>query len=104
MEQWYELAAEDAVPVGGMLACAPGGRPLVLCRTAEGWFAVDDLCSHAEARLSEGRLRGCRLTCPLHGAAFDLHSGQPLGPPAVKPVGTHPVRLRNGRVEVALRG
>src|ERR1700741_1132109 len=82
LDDWRDVAAADAIPVGGMLALAIDGRAIVLCRTPEGWFAVDDRCTHAEARLHEGWLRGCRLVCPLHGAAFDVRDGRVLGPPA----------------------
>jgi nitrite reductase/ring-hydroxylating ferredoxin subunit len=78
------------------------GRDLVLCRTKDGWHALDDVCTHAWARMSEGRLRGFRLICPLHGASFDCRTGSALGPPAVQPLKTYPVRIVGDRVEIAL--
>jgi len=90
------------LPRHGMRACLIGGRDLVICRTREGVFALDNVCTHAQARLSEGRLRDTRLVCPLHGAAFDIRDGRVLGPPAEIPLATHAVRLQNGVVAVAL--
>ena len=43
-----------------------------------------------------------RLVCPLHGASFDIRDGRVLGPPALVPLATHPVRVTDGMVEVAL--
>lgn len=43
-------------------------------------FAVDDCCNHAGASLSEGTLEGERLTCPMHGFAFSLKTGELLAP------------------------
>ena len=53
--------------------------------------------------MSEGRLRGCRLICPLHGASVDVRDGTVLGAPAVAPLKTHALRIVDGQVEVALR-
>jgi 3-phenylpropionate/trans-cinnamate dioxygenase ferredoxin subunit len=49
-------------------------------------FAVEDTCSHADASLSEGELNGYRIECWLHGAEFDLRTGEAVVPPAVAPI------------------
>jgi 3-phenylpropionate/trans-cinnamate dioxygenase ferredoxin subunit len=90
------------LPAGAMRACTVAGREIVLCHTREGVFALDNTCTHAEARLSEGRLRATRLVCPLHGASFDVRDGRVLGPPAEAPLTTHAVRVVDGAIEIAL--
>ena len=90
------------LPPGSMRSCVIDGREIVVCRTREGVFALDNICTHAHARLCEGRLRATRLVCPLHGASFDIRDGRVLGPPAVVPMPTHAVRIVDGTVEVAL--
>lgn len=69
----------------GRLRCFPdiGTHGLVVCRVGGVLHAVEDNCSHRDAKLSEGRLRGPLLTCPLHGAQFDVRDGSHQGPPAV---------------------
>jgi 3-phenylpropionate/trans-cinnamate dioxygenase ferredoxin subunit len=49
-------------------------------------FAVEDTCSHADASLSEGELNGYRIECWLHGAEFDVRTGEAVVPPAVAPL------------------
>ena len=88
--------------VGSMRACTVGERELVICHTREGVFALDNICTHAEARLCEGWLRATRLVCPLHGAAFDVRDGRVLAPPAVSPLPTYALRVQAGVIEVAL--
>jgi nitrite reductase/ring-hydroxylating ferredoxin subunit len=61
---------------------------------------VHNICSHAYAELHEGRLRGHRLICPLHGASFDVRNGAVLGAPATEPLRTYPVRVVDGQVQV----
>jgi 3-phenylpropionate/trans-cinnamate dioxygenase ferredoxin subunit len=90
------------LPAGAMRACIVAGRELVLCHTREGVFALDNTCTHAEARLCEGRLRATRIVCPLHGASFDVRDGRVLGPPAERALTTHAVRIVDGAIEVAL--
>jgi nitrite reductase/ring-hydroxylating ferredoxin subunit len=90
------------LPVGSMRACVVAGREIVICHTRQGVFAVDNICTHAHARLCEGRLRATRLVCPLHGASFDIRDGRVLGPPAEVPLPTYPVHLIDGAVEVTL--
>lgn len=78
------------------------GREILLCQTAEGVFAVDNLCSHAAARLCEGKLKGHRILCPLHGAAFDVRDGSALTRPASVPLATYPVRVEGDDIQLAV--
>lgn len=90
------------IPQGSMRARVLEGREIVICHTREGVFALDNVCTHAHARMCEGRLRATRLVCPLHGASFDIRDGRVLGPPATVALPTHQVRVVDGTIEVAL--
>ncbi len=91
------------IPQGSMQARVLEGREIVICHTREGGlFALDNICTHAHARMCEGRLRATRLVCPLHGASFDVRDGSVLGPPATVPLSTYPVRVVDGTIEVAV--
>jgi nitrite reductase/ring-hydroxylating ferredoxin subunit len=90
------------VPLGSMRTCLIGGREILICHTREGLFALDNICTHAHARLCEGRLRATRVVCPLHGGSFDIRDGRVLGPPAEVALPTHAVRIVEGTIEVAL--
>jgi nitrite reductase/ring-hydroxylating ferredoxin subunit len=90
------------VPEGKMYACAAGEREIVVCRTKQGIYAVDNICTHAYARLNEGRLRGTRLICPLHGASFDVRDGRVLGAPATTPLLTHAVNITDNCIEISV--
>lgn len=94
--------ALDDVPEGKTHACTIGGREIVVCRTKEGIYALDNICTHAYARLHEGRLRGNRLICPLHGASFDIRDGRVLGAPATRPLMTHAVNVVDDGIEISI--
>jgi 3-phenylpropionate/trans-cinnamate dioxygenase ferredoxin subunit len=80
-----------------------GEDGIVVCRVDGRLFALDDNCSHADTPLSEGRLRGFTVTCPLHGASFDVRDGSHSGPPAWEGVPCHVVREVDGVSVVVLR-
>ncbi|MFB9376877.1 bifunctional 3-phenylpropionate/cinnamic acid dioxygenase ferredoxin subunit [Kineococcus gynurae] len=88
-------------------ALPPGGvnvldlpRPVSVFNVDGDLFAIDDTCTHAEASLAEGWVEDCAVECPLHAATFDLRTGQPSGPPAIRPVRTHAVEIVDGQVVV----
>jgi nitrite reductase/ring-hydroxylating ferredoxin subunit len=90
-----ELAA------GQMRCVEVGAVPVLIVHTKDGQLhAVNNVCSHAYARMDEGRLRGNRLICPLHGASFDVRTGAVLGAPANAPLPSYPVRVVDGHIEV----
>jgi 3-phenylpropionate/trans-cinnamate dioxygenase ferredoxin subunit len=80
-----------------------GERGIVVCRAGGLLYALDDNCSHADTPLSEGRLRGHSLICPLHGAGFDIRDGSHSGPPAWEGVVSHPVEESGGSASVVIR-
>lgn len=90
------------IPRGNMRTRTLEGREIVICHTREGIFALDNICTHAHARMCEGRLKATRLVCPLHGASFDIRDGRALGPPATVPLTTFPVRVIDGTIEISL--
>ena len=101
-EMSLSVALAD-VAEGRPHVCMAGEREIAICRTKEGIYAVDNICTHAYARLNEGRLRGTRLICPLHGASFDVRDGRVLGAPATRPLSTHALRIVGERIEVSVQ-
>ncbi|MEJ6577742.1 MAG: non-heme iron oxygenase ferredoxin subunit [Actinomycetota bacterium] len=59
-----------------------GNIPVCVIRVEGKVFAVEDTCSHSEASLSEGDVAGFKIECWLHGAEFDLRTGEAVTPPA----------------------
>lgn len=81
-----------------------GEHGVVVCRLAGQLHAVEDNCSHRDAKLSEGRLRGGMLTCPVHGAQFDVRTGEPQGPPAITPIACFAITEDGTGVAIELPG
>lgn len=65
-------------------------------------FAIDDVCTHGEASLSEGEREGYAVECFLHGARFDLRTGAVLTPPATQPVKSYPIQIEGNDVLIEI--
>jgi len=102
-DQFQKAMALADLAEGSMRDCVLDGREIVVCRTKDGGlYALDNVCTHAHARMCEGRLRGTRLICPLHGASFDVRDGRALAAPASKPLVSHEVRVNGADIEVRM--
>jgi len=75
-----------------------GFDPLLLCKVDGAFQLIDDECTHAIASLSEGRLEGTTLFCPMHGGSFDVCSGKARSLPCKQPLRTYEVRVEGGTV------
>jgi nitrite reductase/ring-hydroxylating ferredoxin subunit len=87
---------------GQMIAREVSGMSVLVCRVDGQYYAVANECSHARQRLDYGKLKGHEVVCPLHGARFDVRSGQCRAAPATQPIRTFPVTLQGGKVHITV--
>ncbi|MCY4728663.1 non-heme iron oxygenase ferredoxin subunit [Nocardioides sp. STR2] len=92
--------ALDEVRADQGLAVTLGRHEIVVARSGDEVFALDNECSHASVALSEGEVAGCQIECWLHGSMFDLRTGKPTNLPATEPVATFPIEVRGTDVYV----
>lgn len=97
-QEWHRVAGAQDIAKGKTQRIEVNRREILLCHTSDGLYAVDNLCTHAAARLCEGKLKGNRLLCPLHGAAFDVRDGSALTRPASIPLATYPVSVEGDSI------
>ena len=71
-----------------------GDYNVLICNTREGFFAVENECTHQLQELEGGKIRGCFIFCPLHGQRFNLKDGTPIGQLTDKPLKTFPLQVR----------
>jgi 3-phenylpropionate/trans-cinnamate dioxygenase ferredoxin subunit len=100
---YQRVASTSDIPRGKTLVVTIETTQVLICHTAEGYFAVDNLCSHADASLGEGKLKGQRIICPLPGAAFDVRDGSALSKPAKLPLCSHAIKVEGENILVALK-
>jgi nitrite reductase/ring-hydroxylating ferredoxin subunit len=91
-----------ALGEGERRVASTGGLELLLFCIEGRIYAVENRCSHAAARLEAGRLRNHQITCPMHGARFDVRSGACEARPATRPIRTFDVELEGGKINVVV--
>lgn len=92
---------DELVPGQGKLVEVHQKR-IALFNVGGRYFALDDICPHRGAPLSEGELEGTAVVCPWHGAIFDLETGNVTRPPAAIGVATYDVRVDAGEIAIAV--
>ena len=102
MGQLIKVAEANEVPPGTAKAVEADGRRIALFNRDGGYYAIDDVCTHRGGPLSEGAVDGTVVTCPLHGATFDITTGNVLGPPAPEGVASYKVRVDGNDIKVEL--
>ena len=78
------------------------GRSVLVCHTASGVYAVENLCSHQASPLEGGKVKAHFLFCPLHGARFDMRDGSTKGKLTKASIATFETRVLDGMIEVKI--
>ena len=101
----FEVAKTSDIPEGEARRFVVDRIEIAVANLGNGQFlAVDDICSHAEASLSEGEVDvdDETIECPRHGSVFDLRTGRPRSLPATLPVVTFPVKVEGDTIMIEL--
>jgi nitrite reductase/ring-hydroxylating ferredoxin subunit len=99
---WVDICALEAIPEGEMHNFKKDEKWIVVYRVAGQFYATDNVCPHEFALLSEGWLENGIIECPLHGALFDIKTGNVIRGPAACGIRTYPVRIEAGRILCAV--
>jgi len=100
--RWVMVARLSELRDGEVIGRQTEACAVALVRSGDQVFAVDDRCTHGDARLSDGFVLDDCIECPLHQGQFDLRTGAPLCEPVTEPVRCYPVRIDGDSVQVGL--
>ena len=100
MANWVKVATVGECPVGMLKGVTADGTSVVLANVEGTICALEDLCSHEDLPLSDGELEGNEVICLYHGARFDACTGARKTLPAIRPVQSFPVEIRDGEIYV----
>ncbi len=101
MSTWHRVIAEADFPEDGKHKIVIDGWHVLIAKTDDGLFAVNDRCTHQASLLSTGRIRRGAVMCPLHGARFEIATGKCIGS-MYRDLRIFPLRVEDGRIEVAI--
>ena len=99
-EGFVKVAATGDVSPGQMKLVEVGEERILLVNIEGEYHAVNEVCTHAFAPLSEGDLTGPEVECPLHGSVFDVKSGEAVTPPADEPLTVYQVKVEGSDILV----
>jgi len=102
MAEFIKVAGVDELAEGSTLALEADGELICLAKVEGCIYAFTDNCTHISGPLNEGELEGHVLTCPWHGAQFDVRTGQVLRGPARQEILTYPVKIEDNAVLISL--
>jgi len=103
MASFQTVAKTSDVPPGHAIVVELDDYRIALAHVeGNGFYAIDDVCTHDGGPLGEGQLDGCAIECPRHGARFDVRDGRVLRMPAIIPVRTYEVRVVDDEIRVAI--
>lgn len=102
MPRWLDVGDASSLEAARPLEAQADGTPIVIVRCTNGYFAVENRCTHDGEELAGGEIDhdACEIICPRHGARFCLKTGEALSPPAYEPVARFAVRIEDGRILV----
>ena len=103
MNNWIDVAAEADLFEGAGIAVTPQNHDIAVFKLEEGVYAINNECSHGNAKLCDGFVEGHHVECPFHQALFDVRDGSVQCAPATEPVKAWPVKIENGRVFLDLQ-
>ena len=98
---FIKVAQVSEIRPGEMISVEVADEQVLLVNVDGKIHAVDDICSHAYATLSEGDLKGEEVEGPLHGGSFNTITGVPINPPASEPLRVYSVQIEGDDILVA---
>ncbi len=100
--EYLDIAPVADLPVGERLFVEIEGKPIVIFNVAGQYFSIADVCSHDDGPVGDGDLEGYNVTCPRHGAQFDVRTGKVIQMPAVVDIPAYPVRVVDGKLQLGM--
>jgi naphthalene 1,2-dioxygenase system ferredoxin subunit len=99
-EVWSYACPASSLAEGDVVGVRIGGHDIALYESEGEVFASSNLCTHGNARLSDGFFDGKQIECPLHQGCFDVRTGQAMCAPVTTDLKVFRVRQEDGKVYV----
>jgi 3-phenylpropionate/trans-cinnamate dioxygenase ferredoxin subunit len=99
-DNFIQVADITDIDLNQSVSVEVDGQAILICNTENGVFAVEDRCTHSDMPLCGGQIVGNFISCPVHGAVFDLSDGSVQAPPAFEDLETFEVKIEDTLISV----
>jgi nitrite reductase/ring-hydroxylating ferredoxin subunit len=100
---WVCVAKRDQIKSDVPLTVEHGEHGVGVYEIDGKLYAIEDVCPHAFALLSQGFVQDGKVECPLHAAIFDIATGACLEGPAERDLETYPVEVKGNDVYIQIQ-
>ncbi|HEU0164779.1 MAG TPA: non-heme iron oxygenase ferredoxin subunit [Thermomicrobiales bacterium] len=102
-EHFVTVARKGYLEPGELMYVEVDDEPVCLINLDGEIHALNDVCTHEDASLSDGEIVGDDIECPMHGGAFNIRTGQPTSFPVVVAIEKYTVRVVGDEVQVSVK-
>ncbi len=102
VEGYIEIARVEEIKSGELKVFEVNGESIILINLNGEFFAYKNQCSHMELGLDDSEIDGEILTCPWHGAQFNIRTGDAVRLPASAPLERYEVKVQDGKIFVKI--
>jgi 3-phenylpropionate/trans-cinnamate dioxygenase ferredoxin component len=99
---WVTVAKNGFLEPGELMYVEVDDEPVCLINLDGELYALNDVCTHEEASLSDGTIDGDLIECPLHGGAFDIRTGAAAAMPVVVATEKYDIRIVDDEVQISV--
>lgn len=78
----YKVCSSEELPNNSMRVISIQGSNILVCRSNNRLFALDNSCPHRGASLSKSEIKDSKIICYMHDFEYDLISGKLLNVPS----------------------
>ncbi len=105
MTNWIDACATGDIAQEDLIRLDHDGQTFAIYRSPDDdYFCTDGLCTHEQVHLADGLVMDYVIECPKHNGQFDYRTGTAQRAPVCVNLGTYPVRVSDGRVQIDLGG
>lgn len=97
---WETICAISQVSEDYPYGTKMSGKDIGVFLVDGAYYAIENICPHAYALLSQGFVEDGKVECPLHEAVFDIRSGRCLREPGGRDLLTYPIRVHGNDVQI----
>jgi nitrite reductase/ring-hydroxylating ferredoxin subunit len=97
---FVKVASAKDLKAGEMMGTEAGGKEICVANVGGRFYAIGNRCTHMGCSLSDGTLKGERVTCPCHGSTFNVFTGAVVKGPAEKSEPAYKVKVEKDQVSI----